>query len=429
MKKKTKLIGSIAAICLSVCMLLVGVLAANSVSLDVSSTITFSSSGVYVMATGQIYRGSSSNLTESDKLLETDRPANDIGENVSYSYNGYSYTPIGSGSDVNAPDGSISKNLNDWEVGMIEFLESESVVKYELTFKNYGETNVEITITGIQDNLENISMDATDLPITLASGETKTYSLTLTLTAFNTSFELEPLNFSVNMEKTEPSNTVMCHYTSEGFPTPYSFTIYQDDVELITLNTSINGDGTLLAEGSFEVEIGAKLTINETNNEGTGERVSGNPCVKIYDSEGNVVIDFNPNFTGTTYKDGLNYYIVDSALTMECFNSAIVLIQDSEIDDSHGNFQYNFYQDGNLVAVLDQNYKDLNYSGQYYLDNIKANKELTIEKVGEGDVYLRIDFYGDGGEPLEIIKEGLGSVEYPLIIEEGITIWLTYEMP
>ena len=138
-KKKTKIVAIMLSLCMSVSMLTIGVLAASQVSLNVSSSVSFQSTGAYIMATGQVKRGTETSLAN---LTEEDRPAGDTGTGLSYSYTGYSYTPIGSGSDVNAPDGSGSKDLATWNIGSIEFLESESVVQYEITFKNYGEADV-----------------------------------------------------------------------------------------------------------------------------------------------------------------------------------------------------------------------------------------------------------------------------------------------
>ena len=118
MKKRLKIISIITSLCLCLTLLLVGVYAASSVALDITSTIQFTSNGAYVMATGQVYRGTSSTFTDSDKLLETDRPDGDMAVSPSYSYKGHSYEPVSSTDDT--PNGSPATDLPDWTIGAVE---------------------------------------------------------------------------------------------------------------------------------------------------------------------------------------------------------------------------------------------------------------------------------------------------------------------
>ena len=121
MKKKTRIIGSISALALSMAMLTGGVLAASQVSLNVSSTVSFNAQGVYLKAEGQVKRGANegslSNLTTS----------------ANYTYTGYSYNPDASGE----PDGTSYTNtaMRDqagstvgWQIGEVEFTETEKVL-------------------------------------------------------------------------------------------------------------------------------------------------------------------------------------------------------------------------------------------------------------------------------------------------------------
>lgn len=261
MKKKTKVVAIMLSLCISVSMLAVGVLAASQVSLNVSSSVSFQSTGAYIMATGQVKRGTETSLAN---LTEEDRPAGDTGTGLSYSYTGYSYTPIGSGSDVNAPDGSGSKDLVTWNIGSIEFLESEPVVQYEITFKNYGEADVEISITGMPESIPNVEIVGTSLPITVTSGQTEVYTLTLTLTKFNVSIDpAVQVNLNTSMVSknvaTEPVETYTVSYeiTDEHAREGTYVCIYVNNEEKLYLTWNSTDGQT----GSFEVSAGSILQI------------------------------------------------------------------------------------------------------------------------------------------------------------------------
>ena len=186
MKKKTKLIGAVFALCTSLCMLCFGVMAASSVSLNVSSTVSFSAQGVYLKAQGQVKRGAN-----------TGSLSNLVGD--TYSYTGYSYNPDENG----APDGTAytqtamrddAGSTSGWNIGEVEFTENEKVLQYEIVFTNYSEFDVEITITpttaGTLTNVTTSSQTAEKVTVSAKSGQTpgtKTYTFTMTLNNVATS--------------------------------------------------------------------------------------------------------------------------------------------------------------------------------------------------------------------------------------------------
>ena len=267
MRKKTKVISAVLALCLSVSMLAVGVLAASTVTLNVTSSVTFKSTGAYVMATGQVKRGTEGSLTN---LTEENRPDTDITTGASYSYTGYSYTPIGSGSDANAPDGTAPKDLEDWTIGEIEFLDKAPVIQYSISFKNYGESDVEINITGMPDEITNVEIQGTTLPITVASGETEEYTLTLTLTKFNESIDpAVQVNLNTSMVSksvsTAPDETYTVNYNiggNGGEGTYMSF--YVDGVEMLYIDWFQSS--MFNTSGSFEVVAGSILEVGGERN-------------------------------------------------------------------------------------------------------------------------------------------------------------------
>lgn len=265
MKKKTKIVAIMLSLCMSVSMLTIGVLAASQVSLNVSSSVSFQSTGAYIMATGQVKRGTETSLAN---LTEEDRPAGDTDTGLSYSYTGYSYTPIGSGSDVNAPDGSASKDLDTWNIGSIEFLESKPVVQYEITFKNYGEADVEISITGMPESIPNVEIVGTSLPITVTSGQTEVYTLTLTLTKFNVSIDpaiqvnLNTSMVSKNVAVTPEPDTYTVNYEITGSAGTYScICIYADNEEKLYIESGGSYSLEGLVTGSFTIKKGQQLQI------------------------------------------------------------------------------------------------------------------------------------------------------------------------
>ena len=289
MRKKTKVISAVLALCLSVSMLAVGVLAASTVTLNVTSSVTFKSTGAYVMATGQVKRGTEGSLTN---LTEEDRPDTDITTGASYSYTGYSYTPIGSGSDANAPDGTAPKDLEDWTIGEIEFLDTAPVIQYSISFKNYGESEVEINITGMPDEITNVEIQGTTLPITVASGETEEYTLTLTLTKFNES--IDPA-VQVNL------NTTMVSKNVAVTPEPDTFTCTFENLsggasEGATLDVLINGNKVVSAAWwenfteKIDISAGDVITIGVTNNNAVSIGTTGFN-LKLYNSNNEMVAD------------------------------------------------------------------------------------------------------------------------------------------
>lgn len=259
MNKRLKIISITTTLCLCLMLFAVGVFAATSVTLNVTSSITFKSNGAYVMATGQVYRGGvDSTFAESDKLLETDRPSSDTTVGASYSYKGHSYTPISDSNDE--PDGSMSKDLEPWTIGQIELLSDEPVIKYEIVFKNYGETEVEVTITGMPNDIEGVEITADPTTFTLGVDATSTFEVTVELIDFRTSFE--PTDFSLNVSL-ENKNVATQMLT-------YTYEVLYDSTLSILDRVNLLDDGVTVelnsASGSFTVEDGSVLTLVEKIN-------------------------------------------------------------------------------------------------------------------------------------------------------------------
>ena len=209
MRKKTKLFGSIAAICASICMMVIGVLAATQVGLNVTSSVSFESNGAYVKVKGEVQKGNAS----TEPILASEP------ENSDYYYIGYSYDAVDEEqetdtkvSDYNdTPVGTSSSSpMTSWTIGNVEFSETESIIRYSLTFTNYSEKPLQATITTNKDTFLSdpetqgkVSINETSTSLIIGgydgtTPQTATYSITLTLTNFSTSFTNKSLTIDVN---------------------------------------------------------------------------------------------------------------------------------------------------------------------------------------------------------------------------------------
>lgn len=134
MKKKFKLFATIGSLALAVCMMTIGVLAANNVSLSVTSTVTFGATSTYVDFTGTVSGGDlAAAKTITVKNYETTNAAS-------------SDTFTGTGEGFSS---------NTWTIGDIEFVENSTksggqVITYVFTIKNplaEGGAGLKVAIT------------------------------------------------------------------------------------------------------------------------------------------------------------------------------------------------------------------------------------------------------------------------------------------
>ena len=235
MKKKTRIIGSISALAISMAMLTCGVLAASQVSLDVTSSVSFEAKGVYVKVNGQIQKGAS-----TGELAD----AVDV-EGSDYKYIGYSYDAVTEQTETgqtattfdDTPVGTASNGtMTGWSIGTIEFDETNKVIRYSFTFTNYSEFPVNATIVNystadgstpaLTTALASFGEDVTAeesvtggvIKIPEKNGEqpgTATYTITLTLNNFSSSLS-QPI--ALNFEFTEaPSAADYLEWDENGY--------------------------------------------------------------------------------------------------------------------------------------------------------------------------------------------------------------------
>ncbi len=218
MKKRIKIISLITTLCICLTLFTVGVFAVTQVSFGVTSSMSFTADGVYVKAEGSLKQGTN----ESSATIQA-KP-----EGSNYSYVGYSYTRLGSGTDPDVPDGSASvTNLVDvngdpnatWEIGNINFSNTLPVVVYEFTFTNYSDIDVEANITvtqgaGLQTLVTQGIVELTESSSTvtmsaytgtITSSQKTTYKIVVELLSYTISFpENTTLSIDINFQKGKP---------------------------------------------------------------------------------------------------------------------------------------------------------------------------------------------------------------------------------
>ena len=232
MKKRVKIIAAITSLCFCLSLLVVSVLAAQSVSFNVSSTLTFEATDVFVKAEGNLKQG----LNADAATVQTEN----IPANANYEYVGYSYNRAGSGTDPDAPGGAPTNNFVNvsgasaasWEIGDINFSSDLPVVVYDFKFTNYSSFDVQADITvtqgsGLQTLVTNgdvVVAGETNTVYMLArddssDSDTATFRVIVQLKDFTSSFTASDvtLNMNVSFEKFTPVESST--YTNLTFTT------------------------------------------------------------------------------------------------------------------------------------------------------------------------------------------------------------------
>ena len=311
MKKKTRIIGSISALAISMAMLTCGVLAASQVSLDVTSSVSFEAKGVYVKVNGQIQKGASTgSLADAVDTTGTD-----------YKYIGYSYDAVTEQTESgqtattfdDTPVGTASNGtMTAWSIGTIEFDETNKVIRYNFTFTNYSEFPVNATIVNYstadgstpalttalasfgEDVTAEESVEGGVIQIPALSDSTPgtaTYTITLTLNNFSSSLS-QPI--ALNFEFTEaPSAADYLEWDENGYWT-LTMGEYQGAPLVWRMVLKENEEGT-------DVESVANYTQNTT--------LSGSYYFLLDTYKANVFnCSFENNFTNSSPYPRLDEY-------------------------------------------------------------------------------------------------------------------------
>ena len=280
MKKKTRIIGSVSALAISMAMLTGGVLAASSVSLSVNSTVSFNATGVYLKAEGSVLRGSSTGSLA----------AYDGNEGGTYTYTGYSYNPDSNGE----PDGTAYSNnaMRDeagstagWQIGNVSFTETGRYLQYKIDFTNYSEFPIAVSVTDNTGTNANISKTVSSEDIEyIAPNDTQTYTLTLQLTDVSSSIDSFAVNLKFDAEQTEEKIDI------------------STAPDLVSGGEGITGSGA----GYFvfnNLQIGSRIKIDYTGDSG-GSPVSGSITLDVTNTTMTVYVGtLNSSCGSSSYGD------------------------------------------------------------------------------------------------------------------------------
>ena len=274
MKKKTRIIGSVSALAISMAMLTGGVLAASTVSLSVNSTVSFNATGVYLKAEGSVLRGSSTgNLA-----------AYDGNEGGTYTYTGYSYTPVDEGTD-DTPNGTSSHNLTAWTIGNVSFTETGRYLQYKIDFTNYSEFPIAVSVTNNTGTDANLTITESKTAVEyIEPNGTQSYTLTLYLKTVSTSVE----DFQVDLD-----------FTAEQTEEKIDISTAPD---LVSGGEGITGSGA----GYFvfnNLQIGSRIKIDYTGDSG-GSPVSGSITLDVTNTTMTVYVGtLNSSCGSSSYGD------------------------------------------------------------------------------------------------------------------------------
>ena len=180
MTKRARITALITTLCVCISLFVVGVLAATTASLSVTSTLKFSADGVYVMVDASLKQGAD---VSSAQVLSGEGAPTGKATYKAYSYpreTGQDY-PNGEPSTTHFVD-STGAQASTWAIGDITYTSENVVVVYEFLVSNYSEFEVTGTVEGISEALASYAdqLSITTYTGTASSDATATSSPTYT---------------------------------------------------------------------------------------------------------------------------------------------------------------------------------------------------------------------------------------------------------
>lgn len=186
MKRKLKIIGTIASLGLCLAMLVVGVYAASTVTFNITGSVSFTVTEVFATVTGKVYQGPSATVM-----------SNEVTANA---LSGKTYTTTGV-LDGLYTEAETPVKITEWDLGDLVYTSTNDCIVYVLEITNdaksgnlavtVSELAPDITGTSIANKYKVVASDAsvtvaeTNLittAISLAPGSTLTVTVTRTLT-------------------------------------------------------------------------------------------------------------------------------------------------------------------------------------------------------------------------------------------------------
>ena len=252
MKKKAKILATLGSLCIAIAIMIVGVLAATTAGFDVSSSVSFTSTGVFVKVQGDILKGA----TASSATKAT------APEGADYDYVGYSYNHADGSDEPNGtslnPD-QASCEMPAWTVGTVSFDEDNQTIVYSFKFSNYSAFPITATITTNLDEFRTaygdkltITESATGSVSIAQDAKDVEYSIALKLNDFSTSLT-KPLSISMTFAKDESTPaSYMAPASLDGFSasTSGNTTTFTKGNETFTISTSTS-DSTVKETATF----------------------------------------------------------------------------------------------------------------------------------------------------------------------------------
>ena len=240
--KRAKLIAGLLSCMMCLAMLTIGVWAVASVAtLDINGNLKFYPEGLFVQLSGEVYRGNSSTESEMTKLSDPR----------------FTYGPV---ANFDNTQDELSGNfpLEAWEIGSVAFIPNQRFIKIKVYITNYSDFAITGTPT-VTIGGQDISETITGLTITsdtseigsITSNTTATYELILEATG-STEFSK---NLNVSFEFIEyEAKYYTCNWSTSSRYANIGFQILVDN------EVKINIDGTLNANGSFQILEGSVIT-------------------------------------------------------------------------------------------------------------------------------------------------------------------------
>ncbi|HIV01279.1 MAG TPA: leucine-rich repeat domain-containing protein [Candidatus Caccopulliclostridium gallistercoris] len=241
MKKRTRITALITTLCICISLFVVGVLAATTASLSVTSTLKFSADGVYVMVDASLKQGADVETAQvlSGEGAPTGQPT----------YKAYSYPRMATGTTPDAPNGepstkhfvdSTGAQASTWAIGDITYTSENVVVVYEFLVSNYSEFEVTGTVEGISEALASYTdqLSITTYTGTASSDATATssptytfnipartsettpgqacYKIAVTLNKFTSNLVTDTITINVSFEETLQAISEYFTYSSDN---------------------------------------------------------------------------------------------------------------------------------------------------------------------------------------------------------------------
>jgi len=154
MKKRAKIITTIASLCLAVALMAFGVYAAHMVTFDVTTKVNFAVTDVFVSVTGRVYGSASANGGGQDDYEF------DTYEDASYEEGSW----LEEGNDAPIDPNEATTALEAWDIGELEMSSALPYIIYEITVSNDAGLPISVNVaekndTGTFSGANNMAFD------------------------------------------------------------------------------------------------------------------------------------------------------------------------------------------------------------------------------------------------------------------------------